>query len=215
MSERRTRASKPARASTTAPSDDYRHLVGNISALLETARHASARAINALMTATYWEIGRYIVEFEQHGSERAEYGEALLTRLSHDLTSRYGRGFAKSNLYQMRSFYLAYQDILQTLSGKFAGHSAPAATALLRTASGQSPALSWLGSIAAYFPLPWSAYVRLLAVKNEQARRFYETEALRGGWSVRQLDRQINAQFYERTALSKNRDYQDLSRCSI
>ena len=55
------------------------------------------------------------------------------------------------------------------------------------------------------FPLPWSAYVRLLAVKNEHARRFYETEALQGGWSVRQLDRQINSQFYERTALSKNK----------
>jgi predicted nuclease of restriction endonuclease-like (RecB) superfamily len=62
-----------------------------------------------------------------------------------------------------------------------------------------------LNEIAARFPLPWSAYVRLLSVKNEQARRFYETEALRGGWSVRQLDRQVNSQFYERTALSRNK----------
>ena len=60
-------------------------------------------------------------------------------------------------------------------------------------------------SIASSFPLPWSAYVRLLGVKNEHARTFYETEALRGGWSVRQLDRQINSQFYERTALSRNK----------
>jgi len=59
--------------------------------------------------------------------------------------------------------------------------------------------------MAARFPLPWSAYVRLLAVKNEHARRFYEAEALRGGWSVRQLTRQIDAQFYERTALSRNK----------
>lgn len=59
--------------------------------------------------------------------------------------------------------------------------------------------------MALRFPLPWSAYVRLLGVRNEQARRFYETEALRGGWSVRQLDRQINSQFYERTALSRNK----------
>ena len=59
--------------------------------------------------------------------------------------------------------------------------------------------------LANYFPLPWSAYVRLLGVKNEHARKFYETEALRGGWSVRQLDRQINSQFYERTALSRNK----------
>jgi predicted nuclease of restriction endonuclease-like (RecB) superfamily len=59
--------------------------------------------------------------------------------------------------------------------------------------------------MASRFPLPWSAYVRLLAVKNENARRYYETEALRGGWSVRQLDRQINSQFYERTAMSRNK----------
>ena len=64
---------------------------------------------------------------------------------------------------------------------------------------------SVLRSAATYFPLPWSAYVRLLSVKNENARQFYKTEALRGGWSVRQLNRQINSQFYERTALSKNK----------
>lgn len=70
----------------------------------------------------------------------------------------------------------------------------------------QTPsAESSLSGIARCFPLPWSAYVRLLSVKNENARRFYETEALRAGWSVRQLDRQINSQFYERTALSKNK----------
>ena len=62
-----------------------------------------------------------------------------------------------------------------------------------------------LGDIARRFPLPWSAYVRVLGVKNGQARSFYETEALRGGWSVRQLDRQIDSQFYERTALSRNK----------
>jgi len=67
------------------------------------------------------------------------------------------------------------------------------------------PAELSLANIASRFPLPWSGYVRLLTVKNENARRFYETEALRGGWSVRQLDRQINSQFYERTALSKNK----------
>ena len=71
-----------------------------------------------------------------------------------------------------------------------------------QTASGVFPELPVL---AQAFPLPWSAYVRLLSVKNSQARAFYETEALRGGWSVRQLDRQIGSQFYERTALSTNK----------
>jgi predicted nuclease of restriction endonuclease-like (RecB) superfamily len=86
----------------------------------------------------------------------------------------------------------------------------------IQTASGKSPAqrreksqtvsdrLS-LDDLVACFPLPWSAYVRLLSVKNEQARKFYEAEALRGGWSVRQLDWQINSLFYERTALSRNK----------
>jgi hypothetical protein len=78
---------------------------------------SAARSVNFIMTAAYWLIGHRIIEFEQKGLERADYGEELLKRLSRDLTSRYGRGFAKSNLYQMRSFYMAYQDIFQTPSG--------------------------------------------------------------------------------------------------
>ncbi len=77
----------------------------------------------------------------------------------------------------------------------------PVRAGILQTASAEST----LSSVASSFPLPWSAYVRLLSVKSESARRFYEAEALRGGWSVRQLDRQINSQFYERTALSRNK----------
>lgn len=159
----------------------YRGIHGDIVALLEAARHATARSVNALMTASYWEIGRRIVEFEQGGQDRAAYGEALIERLSTDLTARFGRGFSRQNLQQMRQFYLAWpaDRIRQTVSGE----------------SGLTQA----------FPLPWSAYVRLLSVKNPPARAFYETEALRGGWSVRQLDRQIGSQFYERTALSRNR----------
>jgi predicted nuclease of restriction endonuclease-like (RecB) superfamily len=168
------------------------------------------------MTATYWEIGRRIVEFEQQGRDRAEYGEILLKRLAGDLAAGYGRGFGWRNLFHMRAFYLAYPpEKLQTPSAISAGDplAAPGPN-IRRTPLGESnapdilPALSAkssLAQLAARFPLPWSAYVRLLAVKNESARRFYETEALRGGWSVRQLDRQIESQFYERTALSRNK----------
>jgi predicted nuclease of restriction endonuclease-like (RecB) superfamily len=78
--------------------------------------------------------------------------------------------------------------------------------AIFQTPSGETQLPpNTLQGIANRFPLPWSVYVQLLSLKNENARRFYETEALRGGWSVRQLDRQINSQFYERTALSKNK----------
>ncbi|MEW5885528.1 MAG: PDDEXK nuclease domain-containing protein [Pseudomonadota bacterium] len=190
---------------------DYAAVHGDIVALLEAARRAAARSVNALMTASYWEIGRRIVEFEQGGRDRAEYGEALLARLATDLTALFGRGFSRQNLQQMRLFYLAWptDKICQTLSGKSAApqiaqtlSAKSTAAPILQTASGQSPDLS---ALAQAFPLPWSAYVRLLSVKNPQARAFYETETLRCGWSVRQLDRQVNSQFYERIALSHNK----------
>lgn len=189
---------------------DYAVIHGDIVALLEAARRAAARSVNAVMTATYWAVGQCIVIFEQGGQERAAYGEALIERLSVDLSARFGRGFSKQNLWQMRAFHLAWPagQILQTPSAKFpapilqtlSGESSPPQT--LQTTSGQSLDLS---ALAQAFPLPWSAYVRLLSVKNPQARAFYETEALRGGWTIAQLNRQIGSQFYERTALSTNK----------
>lgn len=177
------------------------------------------------MTATYWEIGRRIVEYEQGGRERAEYGEATLERLSGDLKSRYGRGFGVDNLQRFRLFYLAYPsgEIYATASRRFPAPLPTEESATLSRISGGKPvrrtladesdavilqtasAESTLAQIATRFLLPWSAYVRLLAVKNEHARSFYVTEALRAGWSMRQLDRQIQSQFYQRTALSRNK----------
>ena len=87
----------------------YDHLRDGIVDLLEATRRGSVRAVNAIMTAAYWETGRRIVEFEQKGHAKAEYGERLLVRLAGDLSRRLGRGFAKSNLFQMRAFYLAYR----------------------------------------------------------------------------------------------------------
>ncbi len=196
---------------TTPNQADYAAVHTDIVALLEAARHAAARSVNALMTASYWEIGRRIVEFEQGGKQRAEYGQALLKRLSADLSSRFGRGFSERNLEQMRLFYLAWppEQISQTASAKLPS-SRISQTVSGELASGAiSESLSRksfnLAELAQAFPLPWSAYVRLLSVKNLQARAFYETETLCCGWSVRQLDRQVNSQFYERTALSHNK----------
>lgn len=195
----------------TPDQDAYAAVHADIIALLETARRAVARSVNAVMTATYWAVGQRVVECEQGGQERAAYGQALLKRLSGDLSARFGKGFSERNLEQMRQFYLSWppERISQTVSADFAANRIPqtssagtAAAGILQTASGQPPNLS---ALAQAFPLPWSAYVRLLSVRNPQARTFYETEALRGGWSVRQLDRQINSQFYERTALSSNK----------
>ncbi len=196
---------KPASAS------NYEGLVADLSRLLEDARRVSARAVNTVMTATYWEFGRRIVEFEQGGEKRAGYGEELIKRLADDLGRRFGRGFSYPNLSKFRQFYLAYPDkaILSTAS-----RESPAA--ILSTLSIESSetgssrgqpggASARSQQLATAFPLPWSHYVRLLSVKNDAARRFYETEALRGGWSVRQLDRQIATVFYERTALSRDK----------
>jgi len=98
----------------------YGNIHTGIVELLEAARRAAARNVNALMTASYWEIGRRMVEFEQGGEGRAEYGQQLLKRLSVDLTSRFGRGFGVVNLQQMRNFYLCWppKQIYQTVSDK-------------------------------------------------------------------------------------------------
>ncbi len=98
---------------------DYGGIHSDIVGLLESARRATARNVNALMAATYWEIGRRIVEFEQGGKDRAEYGDALIERLAGDLTMRFGRGFSRKNLQQMRSFYRGWpaDAIRQTVSG--------------------------------------------------------------------------------------------------
>src|SRR5947209_2079331 len=93
----------------------YGGLVTGIADLLEQARRSAARAVNSILTATYWEVGRRIVEFEQGGKGKAEYGEALLVRLGADLSTRYGRGFSWRNLFRMRNFFLGWE-ILPTPS---------------------------------------------------------------------------------------------------
>lgn len=204
----------------------YDGLFQAVVGLLEDARGSTARAVNTIITSTYWEIGRRIVVHEQRGKTRAGYGEALMERLARDLTARFGRGFSQRNIFQMREFYLAWP-ILQTVSAKFIPGSNRAASltgkpgrmsdspakpklqtvsakfALAKAASGESTPLPI--NPRPRFLLPWSHYVVLLSVKEAQARRFYEEEALRGGWSVRQLDRQISTLFYERTALSRKK----------
>ena len=173
-------------------------------------RHSAAKAVNSLMTATYWEIGRRIVVSEQAGKARAEYGEGLIARLAEDLAARHGRGFSARNLRQMRAFYLGWE-IWQTPSAKSLAR-AKGFTPAIDLADKGRPSVAatlipkpTLATLAEAFRLPWSHYVRLLAFNDSKAREFYEAEALRGGWSIRQLNRQIDSQFYERTLLSRNK----------
>lgn len=174
----------------------YDGLLSGVVDLLEDARRAAARSVNAVMTAAYWEIGRRIVEFEQGGKATAGYGEKLLARIAGDLRARFGRGFGVDNLQRMRLFYGAWpaERIYATLSRKSPFEKSATVSRKLD-----------LSDLGRAFPLPWSHYVRLLSVDAPEARAFYEAEALRGGWSVRQLDRQISTRFYERTALSRDR----------
>ena len=205
----------------------YGDLVGDIGKLLEAARRTTTRSVNAIMTATYWEIGRRIVEFEQRGAERAPYGSELLKRLSAELTTRFGRGFSRDNLERFRLFYLRFSldsisatasrkssDVLlqakateksATLSRISPDEGDADKRAMVSIVSDERREVLDVVRLAEAFPLPWSHYVLLIRLHSDEAVGFYHAEALRGGWSVRQLKRQIDSQFYERTAMSKNK----------
>jgi predicted nuclease of restriction endonuclease-like (RecB) superfamily len=176
-----------SKAGRTGP---YSQLLTGVVSLIEQSRVAAVRSVNAVLTSTYWLVGQRIVEHEQSGSRRAGYGQQLLKRLAGDLTSHLGRGFSERNLEQMRLFYLAWPNT-QTVSAK-----SPTAS-ISKTVSAKS-------DFGPRFDLPWSHYVRLLSVADPKARAYYEREALHGGWSVRQLDRQIASLAYQRTRSAKS-----------
>ena len=164
-------------------------------------RQAAVRSVNTLMTATYWQIGRRIVESEQAGENRAAYGRGLLQRLAADLTKRFGRGFGVDNLELMRLLFQNYPPavISESVIRK------PAVPTPTKKSESSTRVFS-LPQLADAFPLSWTHYVHLLwRTRSPEERRFYESEALRGGWSVRQLGRQIGSQFYTRTLMSKDK----------
>ena len=142
----------------------YDSVLSGLVDLLESVRRTSSRTINAITRATYWEIGRRIVKFEQGGKKRAQYGDILLERLAVDLTAKFGRGFGVDNLQRMRAFYIEWpiNMIYATLSRK---------SKISQTA----PTNFSLSQVAVCFPLPWSHYVRLLSVKNQEAGRIART----------------------------------------
>jgi len=167
-------------------------LFENIKTIIAETQHYIVRNVNAAMILAYFQIGKMIVEDEQHGNQRAEYAKETLIYLSDELNKEFGKGYSVSNLEYMRNFYITYQHrISQTVSGKFAQ--------LLKsqTLSGKSPIP---------FQLGWSQYVLLLKIKNEDERNFYEIEAAANNWSVRELQRQYNSALFERLALSKDKN---------
>ena len=166
---------------------DYNKVLSGVVELLEAARRASARVVNSLMTATYWEIGRRVVEHEQAGKERAAYGAELLIILSADLTKRFGRGFSVDNLERARKFYLTFVSAKKSATPLRISAStalAPISATSLRKSPSDKVA-ERLREIAAQFPLPWSHYTRLLRLRSAYAVEFYHAEAARGGWTDR------------------------------
>ena len=189
---RRSNKAAPSRAVATAVDDV---LFGRVAEILEQARSQVARTVNTAMVAAYWLVGREIVEVEQSGKHRADYGESLIVQLSERLRASFGKGFGRQNLRSMRSFYLAFPrgsalpEIRQAAPGELA--------AKRQALPGQSPAPAFSPAIS------WTHHLELLKVTNPEAGSFYEIEATRQAWSTRQLERQVAALLYERLANSR------------
>jgi len=195
---------------------DSNPLYDGIRSLVLSARQSAARGVDLLQVYTNYEIGRRIVEQEQQGADRAQYGRELLNELAARLTGEFGNGFSVSNLRYMRQFYLAYPEriapIRQTVSGEFPAFpiaqtlSAP----IHQTLSGELQTSA--GTTYKPFVLSWSHYVFLIGLKPEE-RDFYEIEGAQQGWTLRELRRQFDAGLYERLALSRDKQaIRDLAR---
>ena len=192
---------------------NYSTLITDLASLIEQGRKAAVWYVNTALVATYWLMGRRIVEYEQKGKERAEYGEALIKHLSNDLTKKCGKGWGEPHLRAVRQFYLVYGDLEKryTLCSKFekADETNMRRTQCSELVPSKLPPTKLntlsLGSFNALFPLSWSHYRLLMRLDEPFKREFYEVECIRGNWSVRQLERQIQSMLYERTALSKRK----------
>ena len=183
----------------------------------EETRHSAVRAIDRSLVARNWLFGWYIVEYEQHGADRAEYGRGLITSLSSKLKAGEIRGCSPTNLRKFREFYLAYAEIQQAVSVESTEPtsggreiSETSSRILVVPPSGLLPVAQISQTLSAKlvkrFSLGWSHYVSLLTIDNPEERRFYELEAEGNGWSVRELERQIASSLYERLALSRDKE---------
>ncbi len=185
----------------------------------------ASRAIDSSMVLRNWLFGCYIVEFEQKGVDRAEYGQKLIPRLASELG--YIKGVNPTALRKSRAFYLAYSEIQPTLSVEsckiITSNEMSDNLSISATLSRKSEKVSRISSnsisdklmpirqtlsaaLLARFRLGWSHYVTLLSISNPDERSFYEIETEANGWSVRELERQIGSSLYERLALSGDKN---------
>ena len=170
------------------PYDVYLKIAG----LLQAARQNVVRVVNQTMIYTYFEIGRIIVEEEQQGKDRAEYGKQVLKELSAKLTKEFGKGFSVENLDRMRFFYKTYATQISS-------------TPLTNSENSENQMSSISEKSSRKFTLSWSHYLKLMRIDNPSERNFYEIEATRNGWSLKELQRQFNSALYQRLALSRDK----------
>ena len=169
--------------------------------LIDNARSNMGQMANTITVITSFWLGRYIVEQEQQGQERAKYGSKIIDSLSAYLTKEYGRGFSRSNVAGMRQFYMVYKDreneIIQSTIGQFGQRSE-----IIQSGIGQLD----MTYAKLPFKLSWTHYQILMRIEDKDERDFYEKEAIRSGWNVSTLKRQYHSSLYERLALSRNKD---------
>jgi len=152
--------------------------------LLQNAREQVLRTVNSTMTYTYFEIGRMIVQEEQNGKDRAEYGKQILKRLSEQLTKEFGKGFSVDNLQNMRKLYKIYSNY-ETVSSISSKNESSEVTLI--------------------FLLTWSHYIYLMNIEDSRERKFYEIESIKYRWSLRELKRQYDSALYTRLTLSRDK----------
>lgn len=191
-------------------------LYAQIARLLQAARQNIVRTVNQTMVYTYYEIGLMIVEDEQQGKERAEYGKKVLKELSKRLSADFGKGFSERNLEQMRLFYLTYP-ISQTTSAKLEIDENISSNPLTnfktlvnksipQTVSAHLEKESIHEMASRKFNLSWSHYLKLIRIQNLDERSFYEIESAANNWTLKELQRQFDSGLYERLALSRNKE---------
>jgi len=176
---------------------EYSCLIEQIGNLLLHGRRQASHAINNILVQTYWQIGKYIVEYEQGGLEKSEYGSKLLDRLSKDLTMQYGKGFSRSYLVYMRKLYIVFQ-ISETPFHQLSSNSA-----LPKTQGTES--YQFEKKILLSEKLNWGHYFQILKSDNELEIKFYTKQCEKENWSVRELKRQMNSMLFHRLALSKDK----------
>ena len=191
---------------------DFERLVELCQRTHQETRRSAMRSIDRSLVVRNWLFGWYIVEYEQNGVDRAEYGTQLLSRMADRFRQEGIRGASATGLKLFRQFYRQRGQIGPTLSDQSLLPASDDETSRIRPTlsdqfprSGSASLADTIARLRDEFPLSWSHYVALLSVTNPDARRFYEIEAADNCWSVRELKRQIGSSLYERLALSRDK----------